>query len=97
MFRQRLRQIELILKRHDLQRRPMPRARSLQTVQDVMDLLHEQVEAVRGDAWAGTVEKARAIAYVAGIARKTLETGTMAARLEMLELVLKDRKADPKP
>lgn len=38
------------------------------------------------------VQKARAIGYLAGIARKAIETGTLAARLEMLEAVLRQRK-----
>ena len=61
-----------------------PPPRRLQTAQDVIDLLQEQVAAVRSDTWAGTVEKARAIGYLAGIARKAIETGQLAARLELL-------------
>jgi hypothetical protein len=46
-------------------------------------------------AWltgAGPLEKARVIGYLAGIARRAIETGTMAQRLEVLESVLKNRK-----
>ena len=68
--------------------------RRLQTAQDVIDLLQEQVEAVRREHRVGTVEKARAIAYLAGVARKAIEAGIMAERIEMLELVLKQRAAD---
>jgi len=66
--------------------------RRLQTPQDVIDLLQEQVEAVRQESMAGTIEKARALGYLAGLVRKAIETGTLAARLEMLEAVLRQRK-----
>lgn len=66
----------------------------LQTAQDVIDLLQEQVEAVRADAAAGTLEKARCVGYLAGIALKAIETGNLAARLEAMEIVLKTRKAE---
>ncbi len=58
----------------------------------MIDLLQEQVEALRSERWAGAVQKARAIGYLAGIARKAIETGTLAARLAMLEAVLRQRK-----
>jgi hypothetical protein len=77
---------------------PVPPAFRLQTAQDVIDLLQEQVAAVRTEKKAGTLEKARAIGYLAGIALKAIETGSLAARLEALEQVLKQRqqpKADP--
>jgi hypothetical protein len=66
--------------------------RRVQTPQDVIDLLQEQVEAVRQESRAGTIEKARAVGYLAGLARKAIETGTLAARLEMLEAVLRQRR-----
>ncbi len=94
MFKQRLRWLESLLHRGELDKRLKPAARPLQTAQDVMDLLAEQVEAVRADPWASTVEKARALAHLAGVARKTLETAKLAQRIEMLELVLKQRTGD---
>src|SRR5262249_23158557 len=62
--------------------------RRVQTAQDLLDLLQEQVAAVRSDEAAGALEKARAITALAGVARRTMETGQVAARLEMLEAVL---------
>jgi hypothetical protein len=47
---------------------------------------------LRAERWAGVVQKARAIGYLAGIARKAIETGTLAVRLEMLEAVLRQRE-----
>src|SRR5260370_4885380 len=68
--------------------RPAPPPRRVQTAQDVIDLLQEQEEALRADTSLGTVEKARALAYLPGLARKAIETGTLAARLELMEQVL---------
>jgi hypothetical protein len=69
----------------------------LQTAQDVIDLLQEQVEAVRSEKRAGTLEKARTIGYLTGIALRAIEAGNLAARVEMMELVLKQRNGDSKP
>ena len=90
MRKQRIRRLETLVERLDAAEKPPPRR--LQTAQDVIDLLHEQVESLRAERWAGTVQKARAIGYLAGIARKAIETGTLAARLDMLEAVLRQRK-----
>jgi hypothetical protein len=60
----------------------------LQTAADVLALLAEQVEAVRNEQEAGTLEKARVIGYLAGISLKAIEAGNLAARIEMLEQVL---------
>jgi hypothetical protein len=76
---------------------PVPLPFRLQTAQDVIDLVQEQVEAVRGEKEAGTLEKARTIGYLAGIALKAIEAGNMAARVEMLEAVLKQRNGNGKP
>jgi len=75
---------------------PLPLPFRLQTASDVIDLLQEQVEAVRGEQEAGTIEKARAIGYLAGIALRAIEAGNMAARLEALEAVLKLRNGESK-
>jgi hypothetical protein len=63
----------------------------LQTASDVLSLLEEQVAAVRADGAAGTLEKARAVGYLAGVTLKAIEAGNLAARVEMLEAVLKQR------
>ena len=64
----------------------------LQTAADVLALVEEQVVAVRSDAEAKTLEKARTIGYLAGIALKAVEAGNVAARLEAVEFALKRRK-----
>ena len=76
---------------------PVAVAFRLQTAQDVIDLLQEQVEAVRSEKRAGTLEKARTIGYLTGIALRAIEAGNLAARVEMMELVLKQRNGDSKP
>lgn len=67
----------------------------LQTAHDVIDLLQEQVAAVRADDEAGTLEKARTVGYLAGVALRAIEAGDLAQRLEALEAVLKKRKETP--
>ena len=93
MIKKRLRRLETLLNymdRNDPADAPAPK--QLQTVQDVIDVLQEQVEALRAEPWVDTVDRARAIGYLAGIARKAIEAGTLAARLEVLEAILKQRK-----
>jgi len=75
----------------------LPIEQRLQTAQDVIDLLQQQVAAVRADRKAGTLEKARAIGYLASIALRAIDAGNMAARVEALEAVLKHRNGDGKP
>jgi hypothetical protein len=71
---------------------PVPLAFRLQTAADVIDLIEDQVKAVRAEKGAGTLEKARVVGYLAAIALKAIEAGDMAARVEALEAVLKTRK-----
>ena len=68
----------------------------LKTAADVLRLIEEQVGAVRDAQEAGTLEKARTIGYLAGVALKAVEAGNLAARIEMLESVLKQRNGDGK-
>ncbi len=69
----------------------------LQTAQDVIDLIEEQVEAVRNEQEADTLAKARTIGYLAAVALKAIECGNVAARLEALEAVLKQRNGKGAP
>src|SRR4051794_34829112 len=69
----------------------VPLAFRLQTAADVLALLEEQVDAVLAAVDAGALEKARCIGYLAGISLKAIEAGNLAARIEMLEAVLKAR------
>jgi hypothetical protein len=62
----------------------------------VIDLLQEQIGAVRAEKAAKTLEKARAIGYLGSIALRAIETGNLAARLEAMEAVLKQRKGNTK-
>ena len=94
MLRQRVRRLETIVKQSAATQQLPPR--QLQTVQDVIDLLQEQVESLREVRWANAVQKARAIGYLAGIARKAIETGTLAERLRALDMVLRQRTENGK-
>ena len=73
---------------------PLPLPFRLQTAADVLALIEEQVEAVRSEAEAGTLEKARTVGFLAGVALKAIEAGNLAARVEMLEAVLTQRNGD---
>ena len=65
----------------------------LKTAADVLALLAEQVRAVRDDPEAGTLERARCVGYLAGVALKAIGAGDLAARVEAVEAVLKGRRA----
>jgi hypothetical protein len=92
MIKQRIQRLESLLYRYDRHAQSQPAARPLKTVRDVIDLLEEQAEAIRNDPWSGAIEKARALAYLASVARRTMETGVIAERMEILETVLRQRK-----
>jgi hypothetical protein len=64
---------------------------ALRTPQDVLDLLEEQINALRADRWTSPAVKARTIGRLAAVVVKTLEVTQLAARLEVLETVLKQR------
>jgi hypothetical protein len=71
---------------------PAPAPRPLRTADDVVGLLHEQVEAARADGSAAPLERARVIGQLAGQARRAIETARIEARLEALQAVLLARK-----
>ena len=87
MLKYRVRQLEALLHRLTMARRGIeaPRPRRLQTAQQVVDVLEEQMEALRHDPRVAPVEKARAIAYLAGQARQAIVAGSLEARMEALE------------
>jgi t-SNARE complex subunit (syntaxin) len=98
MIKNHIRRMETLVNRLAavLRDQSAPPPRRLQTAQDVIDLLQEQVEALRAETRAGTVEKARALGYLAGIARKAIETGALAARLAALERGMNHRNGEGK-
>lgn len=61
------------------------------TAADVLALLNEQLETLRQDASLGSVERAKGVGYLAGIALRAIEAGDTVARLEALESILKSR------
>ena len=64
---------------------------SLRTATDILELLEQMTAAVWADLFTRPTEKARAVAHLAGVALKAIEIHNLAARVEMLEAVLKRR------
>lgn len=64
---------------------------SVETAQDVLDVLAEQVTAVRRDASLSTVERARCVGYLCSILLRAVETRDVVERLARVEDVLKER------
>ncbi|KAF1083868.1 hypothetical protein SPSYN_03024 [Sporotomaculum syntrophicum] len=71
----------------------LPLSFKLKTAQDVLNLIAEQIEAVKNDTDAGTLEKARCIGYLANTALKAVESVNIESRLAAVEQILKGRKA----
>ena len=87
MNKNRLCRLEVLVNRLAavLRGQQAPPSRRLQTPQDVVDLLQEQVDVLRAETQTEVIQKARALGYLAELARKAIETGSLAARLEALE------------
>jgi CII-binding regulator of phage lambda lysogenization HflD len=64
----------------------------LKTAQDILELLAEQICAVKRDPEAGTLEKARTIGYLASIALRAVETAELEVRVEEIERMLENRE-----
>lgn len=71
---------------------PVPLPFRLKTAADVVALIEEQVGAVRAEPLATTLEKARTIGFLAGVALRAIETGDLAARMEIIEMEMQQRK-----
>ena len=71
---------------------PVPIPFRLRTAHDVLGLLEEQIGAVRAESLATTLEKARTIGFLAGVALRAIETGDLAARMEIIEVEMKQRR-----
>jgi hypothetical protein len=70
----------------------LPAGVRLKAAADVLALLADQVEAVLEDRDIGTVERARTVGYLASVSLRAIEAGDLAARIEALEAMLKQRK-----
>ena len=64
----------------------------LRVAHDLVGLLEEQIDAVRTDPCAGTLEKARCVGSLVTVALRALEQRDLTARIEALELVFKGRE-----
>jgi hypothetical protein len=65
----------------------------LRTPRDVLDVLEQLTAAVQADPFTSTAAKARAVGHLAAVALKAMEANNLAARVELLEAVLKQRPA----
>jgi hypothetical protein len=65
----------------------------VQTARDVLELLGEQINLLRSDLSLGTVERARTLGSLAGVALRAVETADLEARLATLEAVLSLRRS----
>ena len=72
----------------------LPEPVRLETALHVRDLLVEQVNAVRADQTLGTLERARSINALAGTLLRAIQVGDVEGRLDALEAVLNDRRAE---
>jgi hypothetical protein len=66
----------------------LPAPVRIQTARDVLELLAEQINALRADLSLGTVERARCLGGLAGVTLRAVETANLEARLAALEAAL---------
>ncbi len=64
----------------------------LKTAHDVLALLEEQVGAVRAAEGATPLEKARVCGFLGSIALRAIETGDLAAQVEIIQAEMKQRR-----
>ena len=64
----------------------------VRTARDVLLLLEEQIQLVRAANEATTIERARTIGFLAGVALRAVEAADLAGRVEALEMTLGQRK-----
>jgi hypothetical protein len=69
----------------------LPAPLRIRTAVEVLGLIEEQVNAVRRDPDLKSLERARCIGALAGVALRAVETGQLEQRLAALEAVLKAR------
>jgi hypothetical protein len=97
MIRDRVRRLEALVGRLAavLRGDAAPPAQPMKTIHDVIELLNEQVQAVRADRAAGALEKARLLGYLCSTAARVIKTGDLDDRVKLLEAILKVRDAKP--
>jgi hypothetical protein len=72
-------------------RAELPAPVRIKTARDVLELLGEQINVLRADLSLGTIERARCLGGLAGVALRAVETADLEARLAALETALKVR------
>ena len=91
--------MNLVRRVQSLEERPSlrivpPEPVPVQTPADVLEVVAEQVNAVRADPLADPSEKARTLGFLSSVALRAMEARDLHARLEAIERVLKMRKTD---
>ena len=71
----------------------LPDAVRIKTARDILELLEEQINLLRADLGLGTIERARTLGALAGVALRAVETADLEARLAALEKVLAGRRS----
>ena len=61
------------------------------TIEGILAELEEQLIAVKGDGAVGTVERARCVGFLLGVALRCVEQRDIVARLEQLETIFEQR------
>jgi hypothetical protein len=74
-------------------RAELPAPLRIQTARDVLEVLGEQINALRADSSLGTVERARTLGGLAGVTLRAVETANLEARLAALEAALNLRNS----
>lgn len=73
-------------------RPPLPADYRLRRVEQVLELLQEQIQALRDDQTISTAERARTIGFLCSTSLRAIEAADLAGRVEALEQVLRQRR-----
>jgi hypothetical protein len=71
----------------------LPSGFRLRTAQHVLELIEKAAALVEGDTDARAIERGRALALVAGVALRAVETASLEARIAALEEAMRGRRA----
>lgn len=71
---------------------PLPADYRLRKAEQVLELLQEQIKALRDDQSISTAERARTIGFLCSTVLRAIEAADLAGRVESLERLLRDGK-----
>jgi hypothetical protein len=92
VFKNRLQRLECLVRQSA--RADAKPLKPLRNHHDLIELLEEQIQALRSEPWVTTLAKASAIARLLRIAHQVMTGEVMASRIEALERILKTRRCD---